>query len=487
MKKFYITTSIAYTNAPPHIGFVLELLQADALARYHRILKDDVFFLTGTDEHGIKVARAAEKENKTPQEFVDTIAAKFKALKNILNLSNNDFIRTSDKKRHFPVVKEIWLEFKNNGDLYKKKYNGLYCSGCEAFITKKDLIDGKCPIHQKPPEKIEEENYFFRLSKYSKQIEKIIKEEEIKIIPRNRKKEMLNFIKNGLEDISFSRPKEKLKWGVPVPDDNTQTIYVWADALVNYISGLGYKDNPKFKKYWPPDVQCIGKDIQKFHAIIWPAMLLSLKLPLPKLILVHGFITVDGQKMSKSLGNVIDPFYLVEKYSSLISLPVTTDALRYFLLSQISPTEDGDFTYEKFEEKYNSDLAGGLGNLISRIITMAVKSNYKYQMPDFNQTQNSKVKIMINKICKDYHKALGDFKFNEALFTIWKLISFCDKYIEKTRPWEKTKNQKQIINDLLISIDQIAKLLQPFLPETSEKIKKQIKSKKSELLFPRLR
>jgi len=476
MKKFYITTSIAYTNASPHIGFVLELLQADVLARYHRRLKEDVFFLTGTDEHGAKVAKAAKKENKTPKKFVDILAAEFRALKKVLNLSNNDFIRTTDKKRHFPVVKKVWLKFKENGDIYKKKYRGLYCSGCEAFITKKDLVNGKCAIHQKKPEKIEEENYFFKLSKYSKQIEKVIKKEKIKIIPKSRKKEMLNFIKTGLEDISFSRPRKDLKWGIPVPGDLTQTIYVWADALVNYISALGYENDLKFKKYWPADIHCIGKDIQKFHSVIWPAMLLSLRLPLPKLILVHGFITVEGQKMSKSLGNVINPFHLVKKYGC--------DAVRYFLLKEIPPTEDGDFTYKKFEDRHNSDLAKGLGNLVARVINLA--KNSKFKTTNYKQISNSQIKKIIDKTWKSYHKTLKEFRFNETLAAIWELIGFCDGYIEKVRPWEKSKKQKEVISNLSLVINEIAHLLMPFLPETSEKILKQLKTQKSEILFPKV-
>ncbi len=473
-KKFYITTSIAYTNLAPHIGFALEVIQADVLARYHHLLGENVFFLTGTDEHGAKVAKAARKEGKSPKEFVDKIAFKFRELKKVLNLSNNDFIRTTDQKRHWPAVKKIWLKLKENGDIYKKKYKGLYCVGCEAFITKKDLIEGKCIHHQKEPEAVEEENYFFRLSKYSKKIEKAIEKDEIKIIPESRKKEMLNFIKQGLEDISFSRPRKDLKWGIPVPDDESQTIYVWCDALVNYISALGYtKNSIKFKKYWPADIHCIGKDILKFHGGIWPGILLSLELPLPKIIFVHGFITVAGKKMSKSLGNVIDPFELVKKYG--------TDTVRYFLLREIPATQDGDFTYEKFEERYNSDLAKGLGNLTARVITLAKK----FKISAKNK-QNPGIKKEIENTWKKYKKALDEFKFNEALFSIWDLISFCDKYIEKEKPWQESKTQKEVISDLLFAVGEIAELLKPFLPETSGKIFSQFKTRKSKPLFPRL-
>jgi len=485
MRKFYLTTSIAYANAFPHLGFALELVQADLVARYHRLLGEDVFFLTGTDEHGAKVAKAAIEQNSSPKEFVDRISAKFQALKKALNLSYDDFIRTTDKKRHFPAVKKVWLKLKAKGDIYKKKYKGLYCSGCEAFITRKDLKEGKCLIHRKEPEIIEEENYFFRLSKYSKEVERIISQDIIKIIPQTRKKELLNFIKQGLEDISFSRPRKDLKWAITVPDDPESSIYVWADALTNYISALGYAKNSKnFRKFWPADVHFIGKDILKFHGAIWPGMLLSLGLPLPKIIFVHGFITVSGQKMSKSLGNVIDPFELVEKYG--------TDAVRYFLLREIPPTEDGDFTEEKFRQRYNSDLANGLGNFVSRVLALATKIR-------ISQENNFLFGSLLRKTWQDYRKALENFNFDQALALIWELISFCDKYIDKEKPWEKTSTNREIlIKNLLNVLGNIAFLLSPFLPSTSKKIFQQLgideksqeawrfRVKKQEILFPRL-
>jgi len=486
MRKFYITTSIAYANAFPHIGFALEAVQADVLARYHRIIGDDVFFLTGTDEHGIKIAEAAKKAGKTPKELVDKISNRFKELEKILNISNDDFIKTTDKKRHWPTVKKIWRKIENKGDIYKKKYEGLYCSGCEAFIAERELIKGKCPIHKKKPEVVREENYFFRLSKYAGKIEKILEKDKIKIIPKTRKNEALGFIRRKLTDISFSRSRSRLKWGIEGPGDSTQTIYVWADALLNYVSALGYPDGKEFKKYWPADVHCVGKDILKFHALIWPAILLSLGLELPKKIFVHGFINIDKQKISKSLGNIVDPFELVGKYG--------TDAVRYFLLREIPPAEDGDFTYKKFEERYNSDLANGLGNLVARVITLAKIFNFQFSI--FNKFSNPNFQKRVDKILENYKKALEEFKFNESLKAIWGLISFCDKYIEQTRPWEDVKNKPSIINDLLISLDSIAQMLEPFLPETSERIKKEIerdkrtgkfvKRKRGNSLFPRL-
>ncbi len=467
MKKFYITTSIIYTNNLPHLGAAFEFIQADVLARWHRILKEDVFFLTGTDEHGEKIFKKAKEKNKNPQDFVDEISGKFRELTKALDLSNNDFIRTTDRKRHWPAVEKIWEKLQENNDIYKKKYRGLYCVGCESFVKGKDLQDGKCVIHKKKPEVVEEENYFFRLSKYQDEIRKRIEKDEIRIIPSKRKNEALALIKEGLEDISCSRLRENLGWGIPVPGDNSQTIYVWLEALINYVSALDYNQGERFKKYWPADVHCIGKDILKFHALIWPAMLLSLDLELPKNIFVHGFITSNGEKMSKSLGNIVDPFELVDKYG--------TDAVRYYLLREIPSTEDGDFTIEKFELRYNSDLASGIGNLVSRVSKMAegIKQGSKINNPE--------IKKEIKKAKNNCEKSLQEFKFSEALRTIWELISFCDKYIEKEKPWEKKENSKQVLNDLLFSIDSIADLLEPFLPETSEKIRKRITP-----LFPRL-
>lgn len=471
-KKFYITTSIPYTNAPPHIGHVLEFIQADVVARHNRNLGKDVFFLTGTDEHGLKTARAARALGKKPEEFADEVSLKFKDLKGALNLSTDDFIRTTDKVRHWPTIKKIWETLNSNGDFYKKKYKGFYCAGCEAFKTQKELVNGKCIIHQKEVEETEEENYFFRLSKYLPEVKEIIKKNKIKIIPETKKKEVLGMIEDGLEDISFSRSKEKY-WGFPVPWDNNQVIYVWGDALPNYISAIGYVDDiKKFKKYWPANVHCIGKDIVKFHAIYWSAMLLSLKLELPKSIFVHGFINVAGQKMSKSLGNVIDPFLLVKKYS--------TDAVRYYLLREISPTEDGDFTYEKFEQRYNADLAGGIGNLLARTIALAIKPEFKNKKP------STKIKKEIKETAKNCQKYLEEFKFNEALKSIWGLIGFCDKTINEGKPWEWKDNASQVISDSLFALKNITDFLEPFLPKTSEKIKEALKNKKSESLFPRL-
>ena len=493
-KKFYITTSIPYTNAPPHIGHAFELIQTDVLARYYKNLAEDVFFLTGTDEHGLKTLRAAEATGKNTQEFADEISGKFRELARVLNISNNDFIRTTDEKKHRPAVYKLWQKYMENGDIYKKKYKGFYCVGCEAFKTQKELVGGKCAIHLKEVEVVEEENYFFKLSKYLLKVKKIIETEKIKIIPESRKNEILGMIEQGMEDVSFSRMEEKY-WGWPVPEDPSQNLYVWLDALPNYISALDYAgDQKKFKRYWPADVHCIGKDIVKFHAIYWPAMLLSAGLALPRQIFVHGFITANGQKISKSLGNVIDPFELVEKYG--------TDAVRYFLLREIPPTEYGDFTYEKFEQRYNADLAGGIGNLVARVLGLA--SNIKYLRPRWIRlwrkisnrnrllhscnsaelSKNKNLKIKIESVQKNYKKSLENFRFNESLSLIWELVSYCDKYINEEKLWE-TKNS-EVVNDLFFTINEISILLEPFLPETSERIKMAVESRKKETLFPRI-
>lgn len=459
------------------------MVQTDVLARYHRQLGNDVFFLTGADEHGIKIVRTAEERKKSVQELVDSNTGKFKDLTKALNISNDDFIRTSDKKHHWPGVKKIWQILDREDDIYKGKYKGLYCVGCEAYLSQSDLVDGKCPFHQKEPETIEEDNYFFKLSEYAPKIKKIIESGELAIVSEKRKNEVLGLINQGVKDISISRPKESLLWGVPAPGDDSQTCYVWFEALVNYISALGYGGVGKnFERYWPADIHCIGKDILRFHALLWPAMLLSAKLPLPKKIFIHGYLTSKGQKMSKSIGNVVDPFGVVEKYGA--------EATRYFLLREFSSTEDGDFSFERFEERYNSDLANGLGNLVSRVLALAERTEVILSVSE-ESLKNKELAVKIKSTKENYKKALEDIKFNEALEEIWELISACDEFIEKNKPWELQNSDKekfkQIISDLLISIKEIANLLKPFIPETSEKILKQIKqNKKTEALFPRI-
>jgi methionyl-tRNA synthetase len=485
MEKFYLSSAIPYVNYRPHCGFALEIIQADVVARYHRVLGNDVFFLTGTDENSLKNVRAAEKEGISTKKLVNRNAQKFYDLKKALNLTFDDFIRTTEE-RHIKGAQKLWLACQE--DIYKKKYKGLYCVGCEAFYKESELINGLCPEHKTKPELVEEENYFFKLSKYQNKIKEIIKDEEVKIIPKTRKNEVLSFIDQGLEDICISRPSKRVHgWGIPVPGDPSQFQWCWYDALSNYITALGYAENSKrFQEWWQENdniLHIIGKGVIRFHAIYWLGFLLSARLNLPRTIFVHGYLTSDGQKMSKSLGNVVDPFELVEKYG--------TDAVRYFLLREITPTEDGDFTYDKFEARYNSDLASGLGNLVARVTTLGQGKNFE------SGVRNGEFEIEIDKVWQNYRNSLDDFKFNEALISIWRLISFCDKYIEKEKAWEESDNQLSVINNLLFALTNIAQMLEPFLPETSKKIFKQLginssdkewhfKVRKEKSLFPRL-
>lgn len=471
--KFYITTPIYYSNQPPHVGSAYTTIAGDVIARYHRLLGEDVFFLTGVDEHGSKVAQAAKEAGKNPQEFCNEISVKFKKTWKILNISNNGFIRTTDPQ-HEKAVQKVTQQLLNNGFIYKGKYEGLYCVGCERYLTKSDLVNGKCPEHQKEPELLKEECYFFKLSKFQNQLLKEIKDDKFKIEPLERKNEMLGFFKKQkLKDIAISR--SKVEWGIKLPFDRTHTAYVWVDAFLNYLTGIDWKGEPKIlPNFWPPNIQLMAKDILRVHATIWPGLLLALNIPLPKQLFVHGFFTVNGQKMSKSLGNVIDPVYLAEKYG--------VDTLRYFLLREIPFGQDGDFSETRLKERYNSDLAKGLGNLVARVITLATKLKVKSEKLKVT-VQNQKV---VDNTLKKYRKALDEFKFNEALISIWELISFCDKYIEKERPWEEKEDQEEVIGNLLFAISNIAEMLQPFLPETSEKIFKQLKTKKAKPLFPRI-
>lgn len=471
--KFYITTSIAYTNAAPHIGFALELIQADVLARFHKINGDDVFYLTGTDEHGAKIAKRAEELGRTPQDLTDELAQKYKNLTQTLNISNNDFIRTTDQKRHWPGAFKAWQKLKENGDLYKKNYKGLYCLGHEAFIKKSDLKDGVCPDHQTAPQVIEEENYFFRLTKYKDAVKKVIESGDFVILPESKKNETLNLLKDA-EDVSFSRPSKDIAWGVPVPDDNAltyaeattgrQTMYVWADALINYISAIGYGwDEKNFSKWWPADIHLVGKDILRFHTIIWPAMLLAMGLSLPKAVYSHGHVTVDGQKISKTVGNVIDPFAVAKNYGA--------DAVRYFLLREILSSEDGDFSQKKLEERYNGDLANNLGNLISRVLKI-IETRFEGELNREAKFLDKKILDRVGETEKQVARHIGSFKFHEAISELFGLFGFANEYVNERTPWADTDPGR--LNETMINLGEILVranfLLWPFLPGTSEKI-----------------
>ena len=471
MGKFYVTTAIPYVNAAPHIGFTMEVLQGDILARYYRFRGDSVFYLTGTDEHGTKLFNMAQKEGITPQQLVDGHAAEFQKLTSALNITNDDFIRTSSD-RHKKGAQKLWKILAKNGDIYKGKYSGLYCSGCEAYVLEKDLIEGKCPIHKTEPEHLEEENYFFKLSKYSDQIKKLISSDELKVVPEARKNEILNIIgETGLTDVSFSRPKKLLPWGIEVPEDPDHVMYVWCDALSNYITALDFEnDGENFKKFWPCDAHIIGKDILRFHAGIWIGMLLSAGLQVPKNIYVHGFVTADGQKMSKSIGNVVDPFEMISKYG--------VDAVRYYLAREIPTTDDGDFSKQRFEALYNNELANNMGNLVNRVFAMTGKY-FNSEVPQFSDEYNAASKVSncadaVAKTWVEYSKGIENFNLKTAIESVISLADFGNRYIEENKPWSIAKTDQELLKNVLYNlleiIRQIGYLLTPFLPETSEKI-----------------
>jgi methionyl-tRNA synthetase len=474
-KKFYLTTPIFYPNAKLHLGHAYTTTLTDVIARYHRLIGDKTYLLTGSDENTQKMVDAAAKEGKEPLEFLDGIVSNFASLFKELNISYDQFIRTTDQKVHWPGAQALWNKLVEADDIYEKEYEGLYCVGHEAFITEKDLVDGKCPDHGTVPEFLKETNYFFRLSKYTSQIKEKIETDEYKVIPETRKHEILSFIENeGLEDVSFSRPR-KANWpqglGVPVPGDDSQVMYVWCDALANYITALGYgRDDTLYKELWPADVHVIGKDILRFHAAIWPGMLLSAGIPLPKKLLVHGFITSGGKKMSKTLGNVIDPAELLKEYG--------TDAVRYFLARHISPFEDGDITRENFKEVYNANLANGLGNLVARVLTLAEKNLEEGTRPEavgFPQ---------------EYTDAIENFEINRAMDFVFTRIQAVDQTITQSEPFKLVKTDpergKQMIFELTQELYMIGRMLNPFMPETSKKIKDGvIANKKPENLFAR--
>jgi len=482
MKTVFISTAIDYVNASPHLGHAMEKIQADVIARYHRSLGDEVFFLSGTDENSLKNVQSADKEGMPIKDLVDKYYEKFHGLKQALNLSYDDFIRTTEE-RHVKGAQKLWQQC--NKDIFKKKYKGLYCVGCEEFYKEQELENGLCPEHKKPLELVEEENYFFKLAQYQDKLKELISKGKIRIVPETKKNEILSFIDSGLEDFCISRSADRAKgWGIGVPDDPSQKIWVWFDALANYITALGYgsDDESKFKRFWQNNenkLHVIGKGITRFHAIYWPAMLLSADISLPRTIFIHGYITVNGQKMSKSIGNVVDPFELVKKYG--------TDSVRYFLLREIPALGDGDFTYEKLEKRYNDDLASGLGNLFSRVVAMVEKQGELKIKPNeftLKEVEETKEKYREKIVC-----------FNEALAIIWELISSCDRYIDRERPWEiqDGEKKKEVFSNLLFSLKNIAEMIYPFLPKTAEKMKEQLgeennvfRIKKGESLFPRL-
>lgn len=454
--NFYVTTSIPYVNGDPHIGFAMELIMADVLARAGRKRGADVLFSTGTDEHGTKVAEMAASHRTTPKAYADQVSKKFRDLQKALNVSNDRFIRTTDAA-HEQRSQIVWTKLQPY--IYKDKYVGLYCVGCETFVTEAvaKANKGVCPIHKKPYQKLEEENYFFKLSAFTAKIKEAIDTEALVIIPDTRRNEILNVINDGLEDISISRPKDKISWGVPVPSDKNQVMYVWFEALLNYITVLGYPEHADFKKFWPANVQIIGKDIIRFHAAIWPGILMGLGLPLPKMIYSHGFIGVNGQKMSKSIGNVVTPEEVVKRYSA--------DVLRYYLLRHIPSYDDGDFTWERLQQSYNSELANELGNAVQR--TAAMITQYQNGIiGDIPQPTHDTAQ---------YWSALESCRFDRALEEVWEQVRGLNQYIDEQKPWVLAKgNDEDHLREVLANqagnLLQIADLLEPFMPETAAKI-----------------
>ncbi|OGY70067.1 MAG: methionine--tRNA ligase [Candidatus Jacksonbacteria bacterium RIFCSPHIGHO2_12_FULL_44_12] len=480
MSKFYLTTPIYYVNAMPHIGHAYTTLAADAIARYYRekIGEDRVFFLTGTDEHGAKIAEAAERDGKNPKLFCDEIATLFVSTWQRLNISHNHFIRTTDEY-HEQGAAEFLRALKVKGALYEGDYAGLYCNGCESFITEKQLReDGLCKDHLRKPERIVEKNWFFKLDKYLPKIQTIIEQGAISVLPEARTEEVLGLFRQGMENFSVSRPN--VRWGIPLPWDNAQTMYVWVEALLNYWTAVH-----KRQMFWPPDLQIIGKDIIKFHCIYWPAMLLAYydgdAEKIPKTIFAHGFFTVNGQKMSKTLGNVIDPNDLCDRYGR--------DGARYLILSQFPFGSDGDIEEGKFDEKYNADLANGIGNLVSRVTTLCVK-----QITDWQKFWKLEEEQEIKGEKQDAKELINNFMLYEMIQSVIQDARLCDEILAKEKPWQydKQKEQEKITADLAYLISRIlsiAKDIAPFLPLTTKTIQKKIDISKKIIepvtLFPR--
>ncbi len=468
-KKFYITAAIPYVNAAPHIGHALEFIQVDVIARYHRLLGEKVTALTGGDENALKNVQAAEKAGFPVQEFVDKNAQLFLELLKKLNTEFNVF-QKGTSANHFKSSQELWNLCFKKGDIYKKNYEGLYCVGCETFYAPDELNEkGECFEHPgKKLELVSENNYFFKLSSYQSQLIQLIKSDQLKISPEFRKNEILSFLKEPLHDISISRSNERAKnWGVPVPNDPTQRMYVWFDALNIYRSGVD-------EKTWPADLHVIGKGIIRFHAVYWPAFLLSAGLPLPKAIMAHGYLTVDGQKMSKTVGNIIDPLEIIDKYG--------VDALRYYLLREIPPFDDGDFSYRRLDEVYSSDLANELGNLVMRITTLAEKDGLTINNPSTSLRTSEQWN---NETIKQF----DNFQFNLILENIWKRIKTLNKSTDDFAPWKKTaEERKEFLTKSLKEINQVGYELQPFMPATAEKILKATQGKITKILplFPRI-
>jgi methionyl-tRNA synthetase len=479
-KAVYLTTTLPYVNADPHMGHALEFVQADILARYYKLRGHEVFFNTGTDEHGQKIYDKAREAGKDPQSYADEYARKFRGLKGKLGLSDDiHFVRTTDE-HHKAAAQEFWGRCDNAGDIYKKYYKVRYCIGCEMAKTDSELDKGKCAIHPSYALEIrDEENYFFKFSKYQKYLLEFYEKTPDFVVPDYRFNEIKSFVGRGLEDFSISRLRSKMPWGVAVPGDTEHVMYVWFDALINYISTLGWPENiGQFEKFWgrkdvPNAVQFAGKDNLRQQSAMWQAMLMSAGLPTSRQIMIHGFITSGGQKMSKSIGNVVDPLAIVAEYG--------TDALRYYLARHIHPFEDSDFTMDKFKEAYNANLANGIGNLTARVMKLSEKRKIKNEKRQF---KNQKLIEMAEARTVIFQEALEQYNVQQAADCVWDIIQAADRYITETKPWEGEKVEE--IDDLVALLGKIADLLVPILPDTSMKIKTAVKANKMpEPLFGR--
>jgi methionyl-tRNA synthetase len=476
-KKFYITTAIDYVNAEPHIGHAYQKIIADTLARYHKLKGEQVFLLTGTDEHGQKIARSAEQAKLPPKEFCDKMSIKFKRAWQTLDIEYDRFIRTTDPD-HEAFVQEFIKKINDSGDIYKGEYEGLYCVDCETFYTEKDIVNGCCPVHKKPLETLKEDTYFFKLAKYQSQLLEHYKKYPKFIMPESRKHEIINRVKEGLKDLSITRTN--ITWGIPFPLNSSHVVYVWFDALLNYLTGAGNK-----QEFWPAQAHLLGKDNGWFHAVIWPAMLLSAGYKLPETVFIHGFLKVNGEKISKSLGNAISPLTLAEKYGA--------DSVRYFVARQIPFGEDGDFSEKALVERHNNELANKLGNLISRVTTLAEKYGI----------EKCKNKLLDKLRFEEIKELIENYELDKALGLIFEFIDACNEYIQHEKPWEASyTNKGQTLYELINSIKAVSYLLWPFMPETCEKIAKTLgykieslkdfskpvegKIKKSDILFQKI-
>ncbi len=465
MTRHFVTTAIDYPNAAPHMGHVLEKVLADIVARWLRLQGDEVRFQIGTDEHGLKIQQTADREKMTPRQLVDRNVPMFQDLYAKLGISADLFIRTADQNMHWPTVRELWKKLQAAGVLEKRMYTGFYCAGCERFLTKKDLVDGRCDIHKVKPQEVQEENWFFTLSKDTSWLKKLL-QKDYKIIPSFREHETMALLESGLEDVSFSRPKTSLSWGIPVPGDEEQTMYVWCDALTNYISGLGYFTNHEEKKWWEDAIvtHVIGKDIARFHALIWPAMLKYAHVKIPNQLLIHGFLTSEGQKMSKSLGNVVKPDDVLAHFSG------NPDPLRFYLSHEIPVGNDGDFSWKRIDEVYIGVLSNKIGNLLNRALVLLNKDGGEFVIPE-----DVEMSAYVSDYWNKYSQEMKSFDFSNAVGDVVAFATAGNIEMEKKKPWTLTGKEKlDILGNIVEMLRHISLMLLPFIPETAQKISKQL-------------